>query len=75
MLQSVRYDSSGLVPKSEKRSITDEEGSSVDVYPLMLRVSVMQEINMTIKISKKVWFSILFLFHLLYFSCGYEKLA
>ncbi|KAJ1702668.1 hypothetical protein LUZ63_002447 [Rhynchospora breviuscula] len=49
------YDSSGLMPKGSKRgsSSTDEEGISVDVYPLKLRVSVMQEINMTIKISKK----------------------
>lgn len=49
------------MPKSAKRNTADEEGSSVDVYPLMLRVSVMQEINMTIKISKKVWFSIFFI--------------
>ncbi|XP_078162483.1 ubiquitin-specific protease 8 isoform X2 [Carex rostrata] len=47
------HDSSSLMPKSAKRNTADEEGSSVDVYPLMLRVSVMQEINMTIKISKK----------------------
>jgi hypothetical protein len=60
MLQTVRYDSSGLIPKSAKKSTADEEESSVDVYPLMLRVSVMQEVNMTIKISKKVPFFLLF---------------
>jgi hypothetical protein len=62
MLQTVRYDSSGLIPKSAKKSTADEEESSVDVYPLMLRVSVMQEVNMTIKISKKVPFFYFFFF-------------
>jgi hypothetical protein len=56
VLQTVRYDNSGSMPKSAKKSTADEEESSVDIYPLMLRVSVMQEINMTIKISKKVSF-------------------